>query len=187
MADSETVRDSPSDVTHLGARTYYERRTPEEAARNTRLRAMGPTMSFNLGTIDTLADDDDEVVEYEARDDSTDVMPRNATVLQAVPYKGKRIKLGSIVILLGKKGNSLKHMCMYTVPTSMGKAVCDRLEKKNGGKKMKQRLPGIEWVGMGNDVILNDSKYLFKSGWFANTGTCGSPGKLVAMIKKLCS
>ena len=116
---------------------------------------------------------------------STAGLPRNAIVQTEVLYNGQKPKVGTVILLIGKERNALFHACLYTVPTNFGKGFVERLMKQNGNKPMKERHPGIEWIGTDQSNVLQSSKFLKKLGWFANVGTCGSPAKLAELIKKL--
>ena len=116
---------------------------------------------------------------------STNGLPRNAIVQTESVYNGQKPKIGKVILLIGKKDNALFHFCMYTVPHNFGKGFIERLSKQNGNHSMKERHPGIEWIGADPANLMTGSKFLYKFGWFANVGTAGSTAKLHEMIKKL--
>ena len=116
---------------------------------------------------------------------STSGVPRGAIIRTEHKYNGKQPKGGSVIVLVGKSKKALVHLCMYTKPAGIGKALVQRLEKQHGGNTMKQRHDGIEWVGVDETGMLKGSKFLHKMGWFANAGTAGSSAKLFHIIKSL--
>ena len=148
-------------------------------------RRVAPNLAtFSLGEVD-LSDDADDEHGFSARASDSTLVPSSAIIRQSRAYQGRKAKMGSVVILVTKKANSLVSMCMHTVPVAVGKDFVAGLAKKNGGRAMKDRHEGIEWVGVDEAGLLRHSKYVKKCGWFANTGTCGSSRALFTLIQNL--
>ena len=185
MSDSNATALTPEDVAQVGQRRSLETAEGAVADRFVRRRVAQPHMRpvINMGNL--AEDDDNDAQLFDARAESSGILPTNAVTLMKNIYHGSRLNRGAIVILLGKQDSSLMHMGMYTKPHGLGKTITQRLEKKNEGKKMKQRHKGIEWIGIDESNWLKDQNFLRKSGWFANVATCGSHAQLITLVRKL--
>ena len=114
-------------------------------------------------------------------------LPLGAKVRTSIPYSGSKVKIGSILLLIGKQESDLLFMTMTTTPWNIGKSVIEKMNKKSG-KTFKQRHEGIEWAGIDQGNILAGNQFLHKASWFANLGTCdGNPQQLFALIKDVAT
>ena len=175
MSDVEEFLQTPGAV--LGRRARDDEGGDD---RNVQARR---TVSINVG--DCEFDEEGTRDGFASRSLFNRILPVGAKITMERAYEGEKMNIGQVIIIVGKQQKHLKHMCLYTSPPSIGKIVISKLEKKNGKQNMKQRHPGIEWVGIDESNLCARCDVLKKCGWFANTGTCGGSKNLYNMIKKL--
>ena len=114
-------------------------------------------------------------------------LPAGAVEVMNRPYQGEDGADGDIILLVTKKGQTIQHVCLYTLPESLGKPLMMRMQKKNGNVMTKERHPGIEFVGPDSANVCKNNAYIRRYSWFANLGTVGSDTGLIALTKKLAS
>ena len=129
-----------------------------------------------MGTINMGATDASVSV-LTGKDLAQGILTGNAIVKFQKKYVGRKRSAGAVVMLLAKgEDKSVVSVCFYISPWQIGKKIVKALSTvakvKGLGGDIKQRHPGLEWIGIDKGALTSYCDYVEKMGWVATPGSC---------------